>query len=99
MYTSIQKWGNSQAVRLPKAILEALSLCENDQVEIIAENDAIVIKKTARKRRAKVSLEERLVAFYKKPIEEILADETLYTPKEFDWGPDVGLERWWENEI
>jgi len=88
MYTSIQKWGNSQAVRIPKIVLEALSLCENDRVEITAENDTIVIKKTARKRRAKVSLAER--------FENYTGD---YQCIEYDWGPDVGLERWWENEV
>jgi antitoxin MazE len=33
MHTTIQRWGNSQAVRLPKTILEVLLLKENDQVE------------------------------------------------------------------
>jgi hypothetical protein len=32
MFTTIQKWGNSQAVRLPKAVLEKASLKENDAV-------------------------------------------------------------------
>ena len=44
MYTSIQKWGNSGAVRLPKAVLESLRLRENDRVEIVAENDQIILK-------------------------------------------------------
>ncbi len=34
MYTKIQKWGNSHAVRLPKAILEKTEIRENDEVEI-----------------------------------------------------------------
>jgi antitoxin MazE len=34
MYTTIQKWGNSQAVRLPKDILEEANLQENDKVQI-----------------------------------------------------------------
>ena len=59
MQTTIQKWGNSQAVRLPKAILDLLFLQENDPVEISASNDSIIIKKATRKRRAKRSLEER----------------------------------------
>ena len=94
MFTTIQKWGNSQAVRLPKTILETLFLQENDQVEIVAENDSIVIKKAARKRRAKKSLEKRLEEFYQKPIEEILADESLYSPAEYDWGKPAGNEVW-----
>ena len=94
MLTTIQKWGNSQAVRLPKAILEALFLQANDQVEISAENDSIIIKKAARKRRAKKSLEERLEKFYQKPIDEILSDDSLYSPVEYNWEKPVGKEVW-----
>jgi len=43
LYTTIQKWGNSQAVRLPKAILEMAQLRENDQVEIKVQNGNLVI--------------------------------------------------------
>jgi len=49
MYTSIQRWGNSNAVRLPKAILDALNMRESDKVEIIAENHQIVIRPAKRK--------------------------------------------------
>jgi len=94
MVTTIQKWGNSQGIRLPKVILEMAELKENDQVKVTVDNDTIVIKKTTRKPRAKVSLEERLEAYYQKPIEEILADEELYTPHEYDWGKPVGREYW-----
>ncbi len=48
MYTTVQKWGNSQAVRIPKQIADKLSLHENDPVEILFENDIIIIKKTRR---------------------------------------------------
>jgi len=96
MITTIQKWGNSQAVRLPKAVLESLMLQENDQVEIIADvdNDSIVIRKKQRKRRSKKSLEQRLEEFYGRPVDEILADDTLYSPVEYDWGAPVGREIW-----
>jgi antitoxin MazE len=30
----VSKWGNSLAVRLPAAIVEALGLCEGDEIEI-----------------------------------------------------------------
>ena len=94
MLTTIQRWGNSQAVRLPKIILESLLIGENDPVEITAENDSIIIKKAARKRRAKKSLEERLEEFYQKPIDEILEDKSLYNPVEYDWGKPAGKEVW-----
>jgi len=94
MITTIQKWGNSQGIRLPKFILESAELRENDQVDVTVDNESIIIKKTTRKRRARVSLEERLEAYYQKPIDEILAEEELYTPHEQDWGKPVGREYW-----
>jgi len=94
MTTTIQKWGNSNAIRLPKIIMDALSLQTNDPIEIIQQDNAILLKKTTQTRRAKKSLEERLTAFYNKPIEEILNDETLYNPGEPDWGAPVGNEVW-----
>jgi len=83
MTTTIQKWGNSQGVRLPKTILETMSLQENDRVEIIIDDNSIVIKKAARKRRAKKSLEER--------FENYNGD---YECKEYDWGKPSGREFW-----
>ncbi len=35
----VAKWGNSLAVRLPKAVVEALSLKPGDQIEIVAASD------------------------------------------------------------
>ncbi|QGU00467.1 hypothetical protein SYNTR_1873 [Candidatus Syntrophocurvum alkaliphilum] len=43
MYTTIQKWGNSQAVRIPKAILEMLEIGENDKVEMKVHDGNLVI--------------------------------------------------------
>ena len=83
MLTTIQKWGNSQAVRLPKSIVDELFLQENDAVEITAQNDTIVIKKATRKRRAKKSLEERFKDY---------SGEYRYS--EYDWGKPVGKEVW-----
>jgi antitoxin MazE len=60
VYTTIQKWGNSQAIRLPKGILEVASLRENDRVEINVENGCIIIKRTNKKHK---TLEERLSSY------------------------------------
>ena len=43
MYTTVQRWGNSNAIRLPKTILETARLAENERVEIIAKEGAITI--------------------------------------------------------
>lgn len=34
----VAKWGNSLAVRLPAAVVEALQLAEGDEVELLAED-------------------------------------------------------------
>ena len=83
MMTIIQKWGNSQGVRLPKTILDALSLQENDAVEIVAENNSIIIKKATRKRRAKKCLEERFKNY-----------TGNYQCTEWETGKPVGKEVW-----
>ena len=49
MYASIQKWGNSNAVRLPKVILDVLHLRENDKVEIVAQDNQIVLRPAKKK--------------------------------------------------
>lgn len=60
MYTTIQKWGNSQGIRIPKQLLEALDLRESDRVEMVRHQDTIVIRKTGIKHR---TLEERMACF------------------------------------
>ena len=60
MFTTIQKWGNSQAVRLPKGVLEAASLNENDQVELVAEPDCIIIRRARKKH---LTLAERIAGY------------------------------------
>lgn len=34
----VAKWGNSLAVRLPAAVVEALELAEGDEIELVAED-------------------------------------------------------------
>lgn len=50
MQATIQKWGNSQGIRIPKAFLEALGMTENDLVELNRVDDNIVITKVKEKR-------------------------------------------------
>ena len=79
MNATIQKWGNSQAIRLPKVLLETASLKENEQVQILATQNQIVIKKIEPKRRK--TLKERLEGF-----------EGDYVFEEWDTGKPVGSE-------
>lgn len=77
MFSSIQKWGNSQGVRIPKAILEKASLKENDRVEILVEDGILVIRPVKRR----VSLAERIAEY-----------QGEYKPSEWETGKPVGKE-------
>ncbi len=82
MRSSIQKWGNSQGIRIIKEILEQTSLSVGDKVEIYAK-DGNVIVQPVRKSRKKYRLEELLASIPRgnKPSEE-------------DLGKPVGKEEW-----
>ncbi|MCD8049498.1 MAG: AbrB/MazE/SpoVT family DNA-binding domain-containing protein [Clostridia bacterium] len=79
MTAAIQKWGNSQGIRIPKALLEALHWSESEQIILTADNDKIIIEK----------------AEPGKNIKELFADfDGEYTPVEINWGEPVGEEIW-----
>jgi antitoxin MazE len=44
----VKKWGNSPAVRLPAAIMEAAHLVLDQAVEVRAENGRVIIEPAAR---------------------------------------------------
>ena len=49
----ISKWGNSLAVRLPAAVIDALELKEGDQIEItVAETRNVVIARDKSRQKA-----------------------------------------------
>ena len=79
MTVTIQKWGNSQGIRIPKYLLDEVQWKENEQLTISVENKRLVIEK----------------AIPKKTISELFADfDTDYTPQEIDWGKPEGKEVW-----
>ncbi len=82
MLVKVQKWGNSQGIRLSKEILAQANILVGDELEIVTTQDQIVIK-PARKIRGKYKIED-LVA--KLPHN--------YQTEEMDWGVPVGLEVW-----
>ena len=43
MEARLQKWGNSNGIRIPQSILKALNLKTNDKVEIEKVEDKIII--------------------------------------------------------
>jgi antitoxin MazE len=77
--STIQKWGNSQAIRLPKAILKSANLTENESVQIFAENDRIIIQKDIEKKHK--TIKERFAGY-----------NGDYVFEEWDTGPAVGCE-------
>ena len=77
MFTKIQKWGNSQAVRLPKAILEMAELKENDQVELKVYDGTVIITPVNRYK----TLQERIAEY-----------EGDYQCTEWDTGKPAGEE-------
>jgi antitoxin MazE len=45
MAVTLQKWGNSVGVRLPKAMLEQVGLKEGAQVDVLVEGNHLVIRR------------------------------------------------------
>lgn len=45
--TTVRKWGNSAAVRIPASIMESLQLRPDEPVDVCAENGRIVISPLA----------------------------------------------------
>ncbi len=44
MKAQISKWGNSLAIRLPKAVVEGLRIQEGEAVDLAIENKTLVIR-------------------------------------------------------
>ena len=49
MKTTVSKWGNSMALRIPKSILDQNKLQEGSQVEIISKDGKIILEPQQRK--------------------------------------------------
>lgn len=80
MQTQLKTWGNSQGIRIPKKILEMLSIQVNDVLQLEIVNNGILVKKEHRHR----TLEERAAEYGGK----------LALSDELDWGEPIGNEVW-----
>ena len=80
--STIQKWGNSQGLRLAKAILQEAQLNVGDEVDISVEKGRIIIEPTT-KVLGRYDLQELLS---KMPKE--------YRVEELDWDGPIGKEVW-----
>jgi antitoxin MazE len=82
MVTKIQKWGNSQGLRLARQVLEDAHISVGDDVDVTARDGMIVIA-PARRIRGKQSLQEIVSRIPKG-----------YKAEQIDWGEPVGREVW-----
>lgn len=82
MLAQIQKWGNSQGLRLPKVILEAAALRINDKVNISVTDGKIIIEPPARVH-GRFDIATLVAAI--PPDSEAT---------EVDWGDPIGKEVW-----
>jgi antitoxin MazE len=82
MLARIQKWGNSQGLRIAKNLLSEAQLDVGDEVDISVK-EGIMVVTPAKRIRGRYNLKE-LVA-------EIRED---YKPGEVEWGDPIGKEIW-----
>lgn len=79
MTTTLQKWGNSQGIRIPKLLLDAVHWNENEEIIIQAEDDKLILTKAAKGKK----IQELFEGF-----------QGEYEPCNVDWGEPVGEEVW-----
>ena len=82
MVAKVQKWGNSQGLRLAKQVLEDARISVGDRVDVAARDGMIVIA-PLRRVRGKHSLQELVSRIPRN-----------YRAREIDWGKAVGREAW-----
>ena len=72
MTTTIQKWGNSQGVRIPKILLDSINWSENEEVSINIEEDKLVIEKakTQNRKNIKELLNTKYLPYDNKELKE-----------------------------
>ena len=79
MLSRISKWGNSLAIRIPKAFIEDAGLEDGVEVDIAMEGGRIVLTPVGRE----YTLDE---------LVEKITPQNL--PRETDWGEPTGAEVW-----
>ncbi|MCE5191885.1 MAG: AbrB/MazE/SpoVT family DNA-binding domain-containing protein [Actinomycetia bacterium] len=82
MQTRVQKWGNSQGIRVSKDLLADADIQVGDEVEIVAREGSLVVVPRRRVRGG-----HNLTDL----VKEIPSE---YTSEELEWGPPAGKEVW-----
>ena len=80
MQVKVQKWGNSDGIRIPSNMLRALNIKSNDFLDIVQIDDKIIISVP---KKTKVSLAERVEKY-----------KGTNLTKDFEWDESVGNEIW-----
>lgn len=78
MKTQVQRWGNSLAVRIPKAVASQMGVGENTTVELDLKDGVLTIRASD-----ELTLDELLAC---------VMEDNLHG--EIDTGPAVGAEAW-----
>jgi antitoxin MazE len=82
MVTKVQKWGNSQGLRVSKDLLERVQIGVGDEVEVSVRGGKIIVQPVT-KVRGRYKLEELTAKIPKGQRAE-----------EIEWGPPRGKEAW-----
>lgn len=80
--TKISKWGNSQGIRIPKGVMEMLSIHEDQEIVMEVNDTSIILKPVKSKA---------------KNIHELFAnwEDDGVRSHEMDWGESKGAELKW----
>jgi antitoxin MazE len=77
--STVARWGNSLAVRIPRAAAQSIGLREGSSVRLVVKKDSLTIQRS----RARMTLDKLLDGVTR-----------LNSGGEIDFGPPVGREVW-----
>ncbi len=81
MTTTIQKWGNSQGIRIPKMILNDVNWSDSETIVVLVQGNKLIIEKAEEQE--------------KENIKDLFKDYSgEYETTEIDWGEREGAEIW-----
>ena len=84
MIVEFRKWGNSLAVRIPKALANAVKVSDGKRAELKVENGTLVLRPVVKPaRKVRYTLDELLSGMTPDNV-----------PQEVDWGARRGNEAW-----
>ena len=80
---AFQRWGNSLALRVPKAVAEEIGASDGKTAEMSVRDGKLVIEVIKPRRKRRYTLDELVAG---------ITPENRH--EELDWGPPVGNEVW-----